>query len=340
MGGPAEAHRSLAQSRVAVTGGAGFVGGRLVSALADLGAKVVVVDDLSTGDADLIGALVDEHPGDVRFVHASILDARALDDAFERCSIVFHLAAVSSVAESIRKPERAWDVNARGTLEVCQAAQVAGARRIVLASSAAVYGDGAPGPVREDGALRPMSPYAAAKLAAEHLVSAWSHSYGLDGVSLRLFNVYGPGQRSDVEEPAVVTAMLTRAVAGKAPIIFGDGGQTRDLVHVDDVVRAMMLGAALGEPAAGRAVNLATGRSTDLRRLAALIAETAGRPGLAPEFAPARPAEVRDSRADISLAARLLGWSPEITLEAGLRALAAELAGDGSPGASRASAGA
>jgi len=309
--------------RAVITGGAGFIGGHLAEGLLSLGMNVCIVDDLSSGDGDRAATIVESHAPRARFVHASVLDARSLDDAMERAGIVFHLAAVASVGESMERPERTIDVNVRGTVEVCQAARAAGAKRVVLASSCAVYGDAGGERVREDAALAPISPYAASKAAGELIVGAWARSLGIDGVSLRLFNVYGPRQSGESEESAVVAAFASRLAAGRPPVIYGDGAQTRDFVYVGDVVRAMLLAAGAPEPFAGEAINIGSGRSTEIRALAEEMARAWGREGLAPEHGAARPGDIVRSGADPEQGARRLGFRATTPLGEGLRALAA-----------------
>lgn len=323
-----DARSAYAGRRVVVTGGAGFIGGRLTEALLALGASVCVVDDLSTGDADFVAALLDAHPESFRFVHASVLDPRSLDDAFERAHSVFHLAAESSGPRSLEDPERCLDVNVRGTVEVCQAARVAGAKRVVLASSSAVYGEASEQPVREDSLPRPMTPYAASKLAAECVAGAWARCFGLPTTSLRLFNVYGPRQRATGDDGAVVASFIARLADGKAPIVHGDGRQTRDLLFVDDAVSAFILAGADGGAADGEAINIGSGVETEIGALAALTADafsrSAAAPGGAaprtPEAAPGRQADIRRSVADISRAKRRLGFEPSVALKDGLHA--------------------
>lgn len=309
--------------RAIVTGGAGFIGGHLCEALLQLGLSVCIVDDLSTGDAEFVATLVERFAPRARFVHASVLDARSLDDAMERAGVVFHLAAIASVGESMERPERAIDVNVRGTVEVCQAARAAGAKRVVFASSCAVYGDAGGDRVREDAALLPISPYAASKAAGELILGAWSRSLGVDGVCLRLFNVYGPRQSGESEESAVVAAFASRLAAGRAPVIYGDGSQTRDFVYVGDVVRAMLLSAARPEPFQGEPINIGGGKPIEIRELAEAMALAWGRDDLRPEHGPARPGDIVRSGASVAHAEAILGFRAQAGLNEGLRALAA-----------------
>ncbi len=314
--------------RVCLTGGAGFIGGHLAEALVELDAQVVIVDDLSGGAAgadddapDVLSALLEAAPDQVRFLHASILDTHALDDAMERVRVVFHLAAISSLPESMRDPDRAFRVNDRGTFEVCSAAQVAGARRIIYAASSSAYGDAGDIAVPESRAPAPLSPYAASKLAGEHVVSAWARSFGLPGLSMRLFNVYGPRQRVGAgDEGAVVAAFIERLRRNQPPEIFGDGLQTRDFIHVHDVVTAMLLAGSTHAELRGQAVNIGTGRATTINDLAHQIAEAAERPELRARLLPARDGDLLHSRADVSLARSLLGFEATIPLAEGLRA--------------------
>lgn len=311
--------------RVCVTGGAGFIGAHLCEALVELGSQVVIVDDLSAGgeredeSPDALSILLEAAPEQVRFVHASILDTHALDDAMERVRVVFHLAAISSLPESMRDPDRAFRVNDRGTFEVCSAAQVAGAKRVVYAASSSAYGDAGEAPIPESHAPSPLSPYAASKLAGEHVVSAWARSFGLPGVSLRLFNVYGPRQRVGAgDEGAVVASFLHRLQRGQAPEIFGDGRQTRDFIHVHDVVTAMLLAGSTHEELKGQAVNIGSGRATSIAELARLAAEASERAELKAKLLPVREGDILHSRADVSLARSLLGFEAAVPLSEGL----------------------
>lgn len=309
--------------RVCVAGGAGFIGLHLVGSLLDLGATVCVIDDLSASELDGVAALVDRAPERVPFVHGSVLDPLALQEAVEGAEVVFHLAAIASVAASLEDPERSFDVNATGTVRVAEAARLAGARRLVYAASSSAYGDG-PSPNREDVAARPLSPYAAGKLAGEHVVSAWSHAGGVSGVSLRLFNVFGPGQPAGGAYAAVIPAFIKRLCAGEPPVIFGDGSQSRDFVFVEDVVRAFLLAGASNRDFRGEVVNVGSGRETTVLELAQTLARIVDRRDLTPQHQSARPGDVPRSVADVSRARELLRFDPTVTLEDGLTALLEE----------------
>ncbi|MEO1008102.1 MAG: SDR family NAD(P)-dependent oxidoreductase [Planctomycetota bacterium] len=321
--------------RVVVTGGAGFIGGHLVDALVSLGARVRVIDDLSNSSAAALADLADLEPERVAVVHGSILDRDALADAFafepadpgngaSRPVLVFHLAAVGSVPLSIEQPARAWDVNATGTMRVLEALRAAGGGRIVFSSSSSIYGQGDPAnggdrsPCDESQPPRPLSPYAASKLAAEHLVETWSRTYGIDGVSLRYFNVFGPRQRADSAYAAVIPAFARTMLAGEAPVIFGDGEQTRDFTFVANVVAANLLAGAASGPPAGALANIGTGTATSLNELAGVLKGLVGGDAPHPRHADPRHGEVRHSLARIDRAADLLGYRPFVDLDAGL----------------------
>jgi UDP-glucose 4-epimerase len=298
-----------------VTGGAGFIGSHLVDALVAEGHEVHVVDDLSTGRlANLELAL--EQGAELH--KEDITDAAWMRDlaAIIRPDVVFHLAAQRDVRHSVDDPAFDAGINVAGTAAVLDAARRAGARRLVLASSAAVYGVPDEIPTREGCLAAPISPYGASKAAAETYLALFTRLYGLSSVALRMANVYGP--RQDPEGEAGVVAIFAAAAAvGSPAVVFGDGLQTRDYVHVDDAVAAFL--AAAESPAAG-ALNISSGRETPVR-------EIAERLGLAIEPAPGRQGEIARSCLDPRKAARLLRWRAHIALAAGLeRGLATDLA--------------
>jgi nucleoside-diphosphate-sugar epimerase len=315
-----------------VTGGAGFIGGHLVDALVSLGARVTIIDDLSNSDAAHIAGLIDLEPGQVRFVHASILERAALDDAMEGAELVFHLAALGSVPRSVEDPTRTWLVNATGTMRVLEAAARAKARRLVYSASSSAYGDNPTLPKVETQATEPMSPYAAAKLAGESLCRSWSACYGLETACLRYFNIFGPRQAADSAYAAVVPAFIKTLFAGGAPIIFGDGEQTRDFTHVSNAVAANLLAATREQPLRGEVVNIGAGVRTSVNTLAGLLAILCERPGAVVDYRPTRVGEVRDSVADISAARNLLGYTPVTPLQEGLAQTVAWYRSEFAPG--------
>ena len=303
---------------VCVTGGAGFIGGHLCDALIALGARVTIIDDLSNSDTRNIGDLIDRAPERVRFVQGSILDPDALSEAMDGAQRVFHLAALGSVPKSVEQPERTWLVNASGTMRVLRAAQEAGATRVIYSASSSAYGNNPELPKRESMASEPESPYAAAKLAGESLCRSWAKCYGIDTVCLRYFNIFGTRQAADSAYAAVIPAFIKRWVNGEAPTIFGDGGQTRDFTHVSNAVLANLLAATHTGALGGEVVNIGAGVRTSVNELASKIKSRMGIDGLAPEHAPERVGEVRDSVADISRAKQLIGYEPITALDEGL----------------------
>lgn len=314
---------------VCVTGGAGFIGGHLVDALLGLGATVRVLDDLSNSTLEHLSELIDLEPDRVRFVRGSVLDDDALADAFRDAATVFHLAAVGSVQRSVDDPQRSFSVNATGTLRVLQAAKKttalsgAGVERVVLASSSSPYGDDPHLPRVETQLPAPVSPYAASKLSAENLISVYAKTYGMSTMALRLFNVFGPRQPGNSPYSGVIAAFAEKLLRGEAPVIFGDGLQTRDFTYVADAVMAFLLAGSVKVPPRGEVINIGTGTSVTMLELARAMANAAGVPHIHPQLQPARPADVKHSLADITKAKELLGYEPAYSLEAGLQDLIA-----------------
>ncbi|MCP1392897.1 MAG: SDR family oxidoreductase [Methanothrix harundinacea] len=293
--------------KYAITGGAGFIGSNLAEALAD-GNEVVVVDDLSAGRRENLAGI------DVELLEGSILDLDLLRGAFEGCDCVFHQAAVASVQRSVEDPISTSRVGVEGTLNVLVAARDSGADRVVFASSAAVYGDSPILPKREDMRPEPKSPYAASKLAGEGFCLAFNEVYGMRNVALRYFNVYGPRQDPASEYAAVIPKFVSAYLAGKAPVIFGDGVQTRDFVYVQDVVRANILASEGSVPGV---YNIASGTRMSLNELSGLVKKITGSE-LEPIYSEARAGDIRDSVADVGCAEEI-GHSPKYTMEEGLR---------------------
>lgn len=291
--------------KLAITGGAGFIGSNLAEALAKKN-QVVVIDDLSSGKADNLAGI------DARLVRGSILDLSLLKSTFQDVDCVFHLAAIASVRSSVQDPVWTGRVGTEGTLNVLVAARDAGVRKVVFASSAAIYGDSPELPKREDMCPEPKSPYAVSKLAGEHHCEIFRRLYGLETVSLRCFNVFGPRQDPSSEYSGVVSKFISALFKGEQPVIFGDGEQTRDFVYVEDVVRAYMLASRSGSGA----FNIAGGKRTNLNQLASMIGEILGR-NVRPEHGEPRMGDIRDSQADISRA-REIGYEPHTRLEDGL----------------------
>jgi nucleoside-diphosphate-sugar epimerase len=311
--------RSFYEGRaVLVTGGAGFIGGHLCDALVSLGATLRVIDDLSNSTLEHLAGLIELEPERIRFVHGSILDDDALAEAAKGCATVFHLAALGSVPRSIEEPQRTWSVNATGTLRVLEAARRAGAARVVFAASSSAYGDQPELPKVETQSPKPMSPYAASKLAGENLMAVWARCYGLSTVSLRYFNVFGPRQAADSAYAAVVAAFAKALLHGTPPVIFGDGSASRDFTFVGNAVLATLLAGASATPLRGEVVNVGTSSRMTVLELAREMARAAGVPQVQPRFQGVRPGDVAHSQADIGLARALLGYVPVTSVSEGL----------------------
>ena len=291
--------------KLAITGGAGFIGSNLAEALA-ADNQVVVIDDLSFGRLENLEGI------DARFIEGSILNLDLLRSAFVDVDVVFHHAAVASVQRSVQNPIGAGRIGTEGTLNVLMAARDAGVRKVVFASSAAVYGDSPKLPKDEEICPKPLSPYAISKLAGELHCKVFKELYGLETVALRYFNVFGPRQDPTSEYSGVISRFTSAASRGEQPVIYGDGEQARDFVYVKDVVRANILAGSLGSGV----YNIASGRRTSLNQLATLIGKILGRE-LQPEHIDPRPGDIRESLADISKAEEI-GYRPEFILEEAL----------------------
>lgn len=303
---------TLAQRRCVVTGGAGFIGSHIAQGLLEHGAEVAVLDDLSSGHAENV-------PAGARFVRGSILEEGALRKAMEGAEVVFHEAAMVSVPQSVDEPERCLMVNVVGTQRVLEAARAAGARRLIFAASSAAYGDQPTLPSREDDPVAPASPYAMSKLAGEQLLAVWARVHGLEALSLRYFNVFGPRQDPRSPYAAVISAFAARLAEGERPVVFGDGLQSRDFVPVEDVVRANLLAATAPRAWSGEVVNIGTGESLSLLDLLERMCRIAGVASGARHEA-ARAGDVRHSRADIGRAKSLLGYEPRASVSESLEA--------------------
>ena len=295
-----------------VTGGAGFIGSHLVESLVRQGRRVRVLDDFSTGlRANL--AHVDPAP---EILSGDVADAAVVQRAMQGVGVVFHLAALASVQRSVEAPADTHSVCAGGTLNVLDAARRAGVRRIVYAASSSAYGIPAGDVQTEGDPLAPLSPYAAAKLAGELYAQSFTAAFGLETVRLRFFNIFGPRQRADSPYSGVIALFAAALSAGRTPMIYGDGLQTRDFTFVSDVVQALTR-AAETPGVSGRVYNIGTGRGTSVVELVAALNRQLGT-NIAPQHAPPRAGDVRHSRADISLARRELGYEPAISFEDGL----------------------
>lgn len=298
--------------RAAVTGGAGFIGHRLVEGLLTRGHQVTVIDDFSTGHRSRLAPFLDL----VAVTEGSVLDPAALDEALADCEVVFHEAAIASVAQSLVAPRLTNDVNVNGTIEVMLASARQSVRRVLFAGSSAVYGLSEELPSRESQRLEPRSPYGASKLAAEHYLHALGQLLGVQTVVLRYFNVYGPGQDPASEYAAVVPRFITAVLEGRRPVVNGTGSISRDFVYVDDVVEANLLASRASSPS-GLTCNIASGSRTSLRELLQAVCTAAER-DVDPIFGPPRPGDIQHSQADISVARQALGYAVSVPLGQGI----------------------
>src|SRR3954469_5900572 len=298
-------------AKVCVTGAAGFIGGHVAEEMLRRGHEVVGLDDFSSGKRET-AALLSRDP-QFRMVEGSIADPVAVEKAVSGAKQVFHLAAIPSVLVSMQEPGRTTAVNVGGTVNVLEAARRAGTERVVLACSCAAYGDGPEQPKHEGLLARPVSPYAAQKIACELYAQTYTRAYGLPCVALRFFNVYGPRQDPKSEYAAAIPRFVTRLLAGQRPIVFGDGLQTRDFVHVSDVVRANLLAAA-SERAPGEVINVGSGKSSSLIDLIETVRQVIGPPAaqLEIEHQAPRAGDLRESSSDISKARAVLGYEPRV----------------------------
>ena len=296
-----------------VTGGAGFIGSHIATALAERGDEVVVFDNFSTGRAENLEHLA----GRVTVVEGDLLDREGLARAMEGVDLVYHQAALASVPRSVADPLATHQACATGTLNVLDLARRAGVRRVVYAGSSSAYGNQPFSSKRETDLPQPLSPYAAAKLTGEYYCQAFSETYGLETVGIRYFNVFGPRQDPHSEYSAVIPIFVTKMLKGERPTIYGDGRQSRDFTYIDNVVHGN-LAAATAPEAVGRVMNVACGQQFTLLDLVASINAVLGTK-IEPEFAPHRPGDVKASLADTSLAERLLGYQVQVDFEEGLR---------------------
>lgn len=296
--------------KILVTGGAGFIGSHLAQALVADGHIVTVIDSLRSGHEKNLEAVKSK----ITFVKGDILDEKTLANAMNGQEAVFHLAAIASVPYSVEHPLETHEVNTTGTLRVLLAARAAGVRKLVYSSTAAVYGDEPTLPKTELSVLKPQTPYALSKLAGEHYVRLFNTLYGMHTIALRYFNVYGPRQDPTSPYSGVITKFVTLLKAGKQPIIFGDGLQTRDFVFVKDVVQANIK--ALASTHTG-VFNIGTGVQASINELLAHLNETLGTKMMA-RYEERKPGDIVHSVSDIATARKVLGYAPQTTLHEGL----------------------
>jgi len=295
-----------------VTGGAGFIGSHLVEALVSAGCKVAVLDNLSSGKAANLKHL----KGQFSFFQEDIRDREVLDTALKGCEVVFHLAAIVSVPQTVEDPLESAAVNDLGTLSVLETARRKQVKRVVFSSSCAVYGDDPRLPKQETMLPKPLSPYAAQKLAAEYHAKVFNDLYGIETAVLRYFNVYGPRQDPSSAYSGVISIFMTKALLNQPAVIYGDGDQSRDFIYVKDVVKANML-AAFAKNAGGQIMNIGSGRAVHINHLWQAICALAGR-NLNPRYAGKRPGDINESLAETRTARELMNFECEVSFEEGL----------------------
>jgi UDP-glucose 4-epimerase len=298
--------------RVLVTGGAGFIGSHLAEALVRCGHRVRVLDNFYSGKRGNLRAVARE----VEVLKGDCADPATAGRAARGVEAVFHEAAIPSVARSVADPAMSHRANATATLSMLVAARDAGVRRFVYAGSSSVYGDRAGRRKREDMDPRPLSPYAVGKLTGEHYTRIFGSLYGMETVSLRYFNVFGARQDASSPYSGVISLFITAMLAGRAPVLYGDGGQSRDFTYIDNVVDGNLRALSV-RGLQGQSINVATGRSVTLNALLRALARLVGRPVRASRRPP-RPGDIRHSLADVSLARRVLGYRPFVDFETGL----------------------
>ncbi len=297
-----------------VTGGAGFIGSHIASALSASGARVRVLDNLSTGHRENL----DEIGGDIDFIEGSVADENLLAKVLEGVELVFHEAAIPSVPRSVEAPRQSHIASVDGTFSLLLSARDKGVRRVVYAASSSAYGDQPTLPKSEEMRPDPLSPYAVAKLVGEYYCRVFTRVYGLETVSLRYFNVFGPRQDPGSQYSGVVSRFISSLLSGERPVIYGDGEQSRDFTYIDNVVAAN-LNAATSSGASGKIINVANGQLVTLNQLLAELKELTGKQDVTAEYREPRVGDVRHSLADITMARELLAYESKVDLREGLQ---------------------
>jgi nucleoside-diphosphate-sugar epimerase len=297
-----------------VTGGAGFVGSHIASALVESGATVRVIDNLSTGYEKNVEAI----GSDIDFVKADVADEQALNKVLSDVELIFHEAAIPSVPRSVDKPTETHKASVDATFKLLLAARDHKVRRVIYAASSSAYGDQPQLPKREDMRPAPLSPYAVAKLVGEYYCQVFTRVYGLETISLRYFNVFGPRQDPTSQYSGVISRFMSALTRGEQPVIYGDGEQSRDFTYISNVVEAN-LRAAESTGAVGEIINIANGHRTTLNELLDAMKAVTGKANVSARYEAPRAGDVRDSLADLTRARALLGYEPRVSLEEGLR---------------------
>jgi nucleoside-diphosphate-sugar epimerase len=303
--------------RYLVTGGAGFIGSNLVATLLANGHRVRVLDSFLTGKRENLDGLAEAYGGAYELWEEDIRDPAVVRKAAEGIEFLLHQGALPSVPRSVADPVLSNEINVNGTINVLIAARDGGVRRVIFAGSSSVYGDTVELPKREKMTPAPKSPYAVQKLTGEHYMRVFYEVYGLETISLRYFNVFGPRQDPSSMYAAVIPRFITALLSGQPPVVYGDGLQTRDFTYIDNVVQANILACDAPRQACGKVFNIACGERTSLLDILNTLYGLMGS-RVPPRFEPQRKGDVRDSLADISLATDLLGYTPKVSLAEGL----------------------
>ena len=298
-----------------VTGGAGFIGCNLTRYILDKGCDVVVLDNFATGKRENLTEIAER----IELIEGDIRDRDTVDRAIDGCSAIFHEAALGSVPRSMNDPVTSHDVNVNGTVTVLEAARAAGVKRIVFAASSSAYGDQRKSPKHEGMVPLPISPYAANKVSCEAYMQAYAAGYGMETVCLRYFNVFGPHQDPEGAYAAVIPAFVSCLLASQAPVVFGDGEQSRDFCYIENVCNANWLAAnAPAETCSGKVMNIACNARTTLNEILDLLKELLGS-DVEATYEDERAGDVKHSLADVSLAREAIGYEPKVFFEEGLR---------------------
>lgn len=307
---------NLDECNILITGGAGFIGSHLAENLVKRANKILILDDLSTGFMKNINHLLSSHNNKVVFIKGDVRSFEKCLEVTKGIDVVFHLGAQINPARAVEDPFYDLEVNARGTLNLLEASRKRNVKKFIFASTN-VYGNPKYLPIDENHPIGLLSPYAASKLSGEAYCLVYNSTYNLKTVRLRFTNVYGPKQRSTKSESGVITIFIERTLKGEAPIIFGDGNQTRDFVYVDDVINAILL-AGEKDGTEGEVFNIGSGVETKIKDLAKLILKLTGKYNLTPIYGPPRKADFRRCAVDVSKAKKLLGFKPRVDLVEGL----------------------
>jgi nucleoside-diphosphate-sugar epimerase len=297
-----------------ITGGAGFIGSHIASGLVKAGARVRIIDDLSTGYRENL----EEIGGDVDFVLGSLADESALRKAIEDVELVFHEAAIPSVPRSVENPRQTHRASVDSTFSLLMASRDSGVKRVIYAASSSAYGDQPTLPKTETMLPQPLSPYAVAKLVGEYYCQVFTRVYGLETVSLRYFNVFGPRQDPSSQYSGVISRFISALLSDQQPVIYGDGEQSRDFTYIDNVVAAN-LKAVDTTKGIGQVINIANGERITLNQLLGQLKRLTGMNNAQADYRDPRKGDVRDSLADISRAREMLDFAPQVDLQTGLK---------------------